>query len=312
MSLWTYASTFLLFPTPANTAGAAFSAVGENRLLSADQFEKIWGAFFFGEKSQSPLCGSPRETGQSDSYWMERDAFLVHMRGFRPSLCKQEAWFVASMRLDPCRLRLGRENKTQKDVHACSRSGEFNEVRFVLQPVEKTDRGYIFPDAALHLAYSIPNLKETAKVWRSSTPSRVISFVKEHGRPTEASLFLGGAGVERWTFARLKFSAGTWLRDALPHGGFYESLTDADLSASGQIRTQRPAGEQKFTDAQLLNPLQINPLQGSCISCHLAGRERSSRLFRQLGWGLSGENVVSDRVRAEAEFAARELNIFNK
>jgi len=312
MSLWTYASTLLVFPTPANNAGAAFSAVGQNRLLSSDQFDKIWSAFFFGEKSQSPLCGSPRETGHTDSYWMERDAFLVHLRGFRPSLCKQEAWFVASMRLDPCRLRLGRENKSVKDVHVCSRGGEFNEVRFVLQPFEKTDRGYIFPDAALHLAYLTSNLKETAKIWRSSPPSRLITFVKKHGRPTEAALFLGGAGVERWTFARLKFSSGTWMRDALPHGGFYESLTDAELSASGQVRTRRPAGERKFTDAQLLKPLQINPLQGSCISCHLAGREPSARVFRQLGWGLSGENVVSDRTRAEAEFAAHELNIFSK
>jgi hypothetical protein len=122
------------------------------------------------------------------------------------------------------------------------------------------------------------------------------------------SLFLGGAGLERWTFARVVFSRGQWTRDRLAHGGYYESFSDADLG-TGVVRTQRPAGEETLAAHDFLNPLRVHPLQGSCAACHLAERGSAERIFRQLGWGLAGESIISQRVRAEANLAAKELQL---
>lgn len=223
-------------------------------------------------------------------------------------MCRPEAWFVSSMRIDPCRLRLESENKTRADIHKCSREGKFSEIRFVLQPIEKTDRGPVFPDVALHLSYSLADLKDAARIWRAGKTEEIISYVKTKGEPNDVSLFLGGAGLERWTFARVIFFGKKWMRDRLPHGGYYESLSDAELGG-GVVRTLRASNEPQLSDSELLKPLSIHPLQGSCVSCHLAGRGRSSRIFRQLGWGLAGEPLVSERVRAEAVFAAKELQL---
>jgi hypothetical protein len=213
--------------------------------------------------------------------------------------------------MDPCRIRLEKENSTVSGIEKCSQDGKFKEVRFVLQPVEKTDRGYVFPDVALHVAVSLPALEKVAGVWRTASSAQIVSMVRRYGVWNDVALFIGGAGLERWTFARVKFNKGVWNRDALAHGGYYESISDVEADG-GSVRTARPENEPKLDEAQLMNPLAINPLQGSCIQCHLAEKDRPVRLFRQLGWGLSGEFVVSRRVKAEAEFSARELNILAK
>lgn len=312
MEPWTAAATLILFTSPAGRqtdqfGDAPLPAVGPRELLSTNEFERLWSVFF-AEKSSSSRCGLPQSLEKSDAHWINLDSFLVEKRGFRKSICKPQSWYVAAMRIDPCRLRVGQENKTIAEIESCSRGGVYSEVRFVLQAVEKTERGFIFPDAALHLSFSIPRMASLAKKWRQKKPLEIISEIKNTGRWNDASLFLGGAGLERWTFARARFEAGQWKKDVLPHGGFFESLSDADLHPSS-VRTQRPQNESKFSTTQLLAPLQINPLQGSCVDCHLADSKRPPRLFRQMGWGFQGESVVSARVQAESFFAARELEV---
>lgn len=314
MSVWSAASTLVLFSPPTlqieKQKTAALPAVGEQRVLSAGEFSSVWRAIFSLD-AKSPECGAAKDLRKSDSAWIAQDAFLVQLRGFRPSICKAEAWYVASMRLDPCRTRLERANKSSADVHTCSQQGKFSEVRFVLQPAEKTDRGYVFPDAALHVAITITNLKKVMNAWRSQTPEQLIKLVKVNGKFNDVSLFIGGSGLERWSFARVINSAGAWQRDRLAHGGYYESLSDAELNAV-VAKTQRPKGEKVFLSEEFLSPLKVHPLQGSCIECHIAEQGRPTRLFRMFGWGLAGEPVVSARVRAEAEFAAKELQILEK
>lgn len=315
MSVWTAASTLILLSPPGASSNTAKNtsvvpAIGESQLLSKSDFDSLWQTFF-DEPMSFPKCGSPKELQGSDAHLIERDSFLVQLRGFRSSICSIESWFVASLRIDPCRVRLGKENKSLKAIQKCSEQGKFSEVRVVLQPVEKTDRGNIYPDVALHLAYTIPEFSKLSRIWNSSSPNELIAKLRKDGIWNDASLFLGGAGLERWTFARALFEKGRWRRDKLPHGGFFESISDADL-VGGSTRTQRPSNERSLTRAQILKPLLTHPLQGSCVSCHLAEDNRPARLFRQLGWGLSGEEVVSARVKAEAEFAARELNVIEK
>lgn len=317
MSAWTAASTLILLSPPGLTSPTAknttfLPAIGDAQLLSKPEFESLWQTFF-AEPIASPRCGSPRELQGSDAQLIEQDSFLVQLRGFRSSICSTDSWFVSSLRIDPCRIRLGKENKSLKDIQKCSLQGKFSEVRVVLQPVEKTDRGNIYPDVALHLAYTVPEFSKFSRIWNSSTPKEIIGKLRKDGIWNDASLFMGGAGLERWTFARARFAEGQWTRDRLPHGGFFESISDADLVGKS-VKTKRPSHEnaQTLTQAQLLNPLLTHPLQGSCVSCHLAEINRPVRLFRQLGWGLSGETIVSTRVKAEAEFAARELNLIQK
>lgn len=333
MGVWAASATMILLPPPdpkfdrfakpaqplrrvrSNSGSVAVDsisqpAVGPNQLFSSEEFSALWSSFFSGTMADSS-CGKPLELKGSDQQLIAEDRFLVRLRGFRESVCRAESWYISAMRMDPCRIRLEKENSTASDIEKCSKDGKFKEVRFVLQPVEKTDRGLVYPDVALHVAVSLPALERVASVWRTASSEQIVSMVRRHGAWNDVSLFLGGAGLERWTFARVKFNKGVWHRDALAHGGFYESISDAEADG-GSVRTARPENELKLDDRQLMNPLAINPLQGSCIQCHLAEKGRPVRLFRQLGWGLSGEFVVSQRVKAEAEFSARELNIMAK
>lgn len=337
MSGWTAAATLVLFSPPSATDARVVPAVGPQGIFSAEEFSKLWLSFF-GESASpamnpsaaalkpttatlratpSPvsqarsLCGGVKEIGQSDAHWIARDGFLVHLRGFRSSVCEPKSWFVASMRLDPCRVRLNKENKTKSEVQRCAQAGKFSEVRVVLQPVEQTDRDPIFPDAALHVAFSIPDFSTFADRWRKESPQALLTQIKQKGRLNDVSLFLGGAGLERWTFARIVPEGARWRLDRLPHGGFFESISDADVSGT-VVKTPRPVGERALSTDELHDPLKIHPLQGSCIECHLADKQRPVRQFRQLGWGLQGESVISRRVLAEAEFAARELNVLSQ
>lgn len=314
MSVWSAASTLFLFSPPTTQIQkqqpAAVPAVGAQRVLSAGEFSSVWRALFNSD-ADSPQCGAAKDLRKTDAAWIAEDAFLVQLRGFRSSICKAQAWYVASMRLDPCRTRLSRENKSSAEIDKCSQKGKFSEVRFVLQPAEKTDRGYIFPDAALHVAFTITDQKKLMNAWRSRAPEQLIKLVRENGKFNDISLFISGGGLERWSFARIVHSDGVWQRDRLAHGGYYESLSDADLN-SEVVKTQRPKSEREFSPADFLNPLMVHPLQGSCIGCHVAEQGRPARLFRLFGWGLAGEPVVSARVRAEAEFAAKELQILDK
>ncbi|MEN9809529.1 MAG: hypothetical protein RLZZ488_1096 [Pseudomonadota bacterium] len=314
MSVWSAASTLVLFspPTPQvqKQQPPAPPTVGAQQVLSTAEFSSVWRALFASE-AESSDCGAAKDLRKSDEAWIAQDAFLVQLRGFRSSICKAQAWYVASMRLDPCRMRLNRENKSSADIHSCSQNGKFSEVRFVLQPVEKTDHGYIFPDAALHVAFTVTDLKKIMKAWRSQTPEQLIKLVRDNGKFNDISLFIGGGGLERWSFARIAHTDGIWKRDRLAHGGYYESLSDAELN-SVAVKTQRPKSEKEFSPAEFLNPLKVHPLQGSCIGCHVAEQGRPARLFRMFGWGLAGEPVVSARLRAEAEFAAKELQILEK
>lgn len=338
MFTWTAAATLIIFAPPfevaqsrpaENSSGkndlyspmpAAPRAVGEGALLSSLEFDSVWNGLF-GMPSADLACGRPRKITGLDSDLLRQDAFLVRERGFLPELCDPKSWFIASVRLDPCRVRRGRENTERDALQSCSQNGKYSEVRFVLQPVLRHDRGHFFPDAALHFAFSLNDISQVAQLWQNVvSKSAKFNWMGEHSivqkirklsRPHDVSLFLSGPGLERWTFARLVFKNGGWIKDALSHGGYHESLSDAELNSPG-IRTLRLAAEHKFTSAEFLDPLQTTPLQGSCVGCHLAERNRAARNFRQFGWGLSGEVVVSERTRAEAVFAARELQVLTQ
>jgi hypothetical protein len=298
----------------------AVPAFGAGALFSVDDFERVWTALY-GESPHLPSCGQPKVVTGSERALVEADSFLVAMRGFLPELCKADSWYVSSMRLDPCRIRLGKENHSLADVQRCAQDGKFSEIRFVLQPVLKHDRGFFFPDVALHAAFSFRNFSKAISIWESwnssepksrwKRPQGFFEAVRRHSFPNDVSLFISGAGQERWTFARVINNGRQWTKDKLFHGGFHESLTDAEPDSVG-LRTSPATGVRVFSQREFLEPLSSTPLQGSCIGCHLAPPGRAARAFRHFGWGLAGEPVVSARVFAEAEFASRELKFFGK
>lgn len=290
-------------------------AFGSNGLLKSDEFEQIWMALF-DSSPKDASCGRPHKLQGSDSDLIRVDSFLVRDRGFLPELCRPESWFVASARIDPCRLRSRVVNRSVSDILRCSKDGKYSEIRFVFQPVVKHDRGSFFPDAALHVAFSITDREPLKSAWRelvdkndNGLSKNFFKLIRTHARFNDASLFISGRGLERWTFARANFNQGLWIKDQLAHGRLHESLSDADLE-SGSVRTSFAEHRAKFSDSDFLDPLRTHPLQGSCVSCHLAQKGRPDRLFRQLGWGLSGEGIVSERVRSEAHYAAQELNLW--
>ncbi|MEN9528528.1 MAG: hypothetical protein RI932_401 [Pseudomonadota bacterium] len=295
-------------------------AFGAGALHDLSEFEQVWTALF-AESPYSSGCGHPKALTGSDRALLESDSFLVALRGFTPELCKPVSWYVASVRLDPCRIRLGHENKTRAEVESCAQDGKYSEMRFILQPVLKHDRGFFFPDAALHSSFSFKDFRKALEIWdvwteRSSeirwkNPQHFFQAVRKHAKPNDVSLFISGPGQERWTFARVVAGAKDWKKDKLAQGGFHESLTDADLSAVG-LRTPPSTGSKVFSAAEFLDPLKTTPLQGSCVGCHLAPPGRAARVFRHFGWGLAGEPVISSRVLAEAAFASREIQMLKK
>ncbi|MFZ9519054.1 MAG: hypothetical protein ACO3A4_01120 [Silvanigrellaceae bacterium] len=330
MGVWAASATMMLLPPPDAThirhnmpntfsrqadASAirvpvgpnALPVIGANRLFTKDEFNQLWSTFF-SSPINSPDCGKPLDLKGSDRKLIAEDLFLVKLRGFRESICNPESWYISAMRIDPCRIRVLKENRSRSAIKSCSMNGKFQELRFVLQPVENTDRGLVFPDVALHVALSFGKFEQILKVWRDARPEKIVSAARRLGVWNDVALFLGGAGLERWTFSRVKFVEGKWQQDRLAHGGFHESLSDAEADGTS-VQTDRPADEPRLSDVQLMNPMLINPLQGSCIQCHLADKNRPVRVFRQLGWGLSGEPVVSARVLKESRFSASELNI---
>jgi hypothetical protein len=337
MGLWLAPATLLLFLPPSGTGAEnpslksfdaqranatvmpMWPAVGKQGILSAVEFSDVWHAFF-GDLPTDARCGSILATSGSDAELIKMDAFLVKERGFSGLLCDPQSWYIASARLDPCRVRAGAPNRDSAAVLSCAQKGKYSEIRFVLQPVGHHDRGVYFPDAALHLAFSIDPQGTLVPLWKNVLQSEakettlkfsaLLDALKHDAKRNDASLFISGAGLERWTFARIQFENGRWRRDPLFHGSFYESISDAD-AVSGQTRTSLPEREAARDASEFLNPLKVHPLQGSCVGCHLAERGRPVRLFRQLGWGLQGEPVVSSRVRAEAELSAGELNLFS-
>jgi hypothetical protein len=314
MTSWTAASTFILLTAPQTPSAQAIPAIGaeSHNLFSLRAFDHLWRSFF-GTSLSDSSCGLPQRIDADDAKIISNDEFLVHLRGFRKSICKSSAWHVASMRIDPCRIRQKTENKNVVDIKKCSLNGKFSEVRFVLQPVEETDRGPIYPDAAMHVAFSLHDIMKFKEIWtqKRKKPQELIAAVKKYGRLNDVSLFISGGGLERWSFARVVFSNGHWTQDKLAHGGFFESLSDADGKLS-LVRTPPRSADSRFTQDDFLNPLRVSPLNGSCLSCHLTDSDKGLRQFRQLGWGLSGEPVASRRLLAEAEEAAKELNILDK
>ncbi|MBM3382805.1 MAG: hypothetical protein FJY29_10230 [Betaproteobacteria bacterium] len=295
-------------------------AFGARAVFDVKEFERIWTALF-GESPNAPGCGQPKRLTGSDRALIDADAFLVAVRGFSPELCKPEAWHVAAMRLDSCRVRQAKENNTKQEIHRCAQDGKFSEIRFVLQPVLQHDRGNFFPDAALHVAYSFKDFTKAIALWRSwsdgatavrwRNPQGFFDSVRKNGTPNDVSLFISGLGQERWTFARVVAGHENWIKDRLDRGVMHESLTDADPGAVG-MRTPPTAGGKEFSADEFLDPIKVTPLQGSCVGCHLAPPGRAARMFRHFGWGLAGEAVISARVLREAEFSARELQILEK
>lgn len=294
------------------------AAVGPDALLTDEEFSQIWSSFF-GYPPSDPECGHSMESDGQDDSLIDGDMFLVKTRGFRREICSPAAWQVASLRIDPCRKRRDHENHSKAQILECSEGGRYFEVRYVLQPIVKTRIGTIFPDAALHLSFTLlePNLAAKSWLdWRSmAVPARGEQFkdlmnqLRLKSRFNDAALMVAGAGLERWTFARSLFQNGTWKLDKLSHGGHFESITDASLTSSS-YRTKHPEISVAPTSADLLSPMRIRPTDGSCISCHLADGNRPVRQFRQLGWGLQGEPIVSKRLLAEGRFSAKELQIF--
>ena len=319
-TVWTAAATFVLFSPPDPLAGKetakSFSAA-HGSILSDSEFDSLWKAFF-NTSYRDRDCGMPKNLANDDAQLMAQDAFLVNVRGFNREICQAQRWWISSLRIDPCRVRHGKANQSSQDVEKCSQDGRYKEIRFVLQPVVQTDRGAIFPDAALHLALSLKNFSASAPLWREAILQfkagkierliQLLQEVRQHGVWNDASLMVAGAGLERWSFARVLWRDGVWQRDKLSHGGFYESISDADAKHPN-VRTARPANEASKSSADFLNPLKTTPLQGSCVGCHLANPQTPSRQFRQLGWGLSGEPVLSKRAASELELAAQELNL---
>lgn len=335
MWIWTAPSTLLLFLPPAERPAdkrifenlevqgksssllQAWPAVGRQGVFTAAEFATVWRVFF-GARPEDGSCGAVHSISSSERELIHADAFLVKERGFSRSLCDPQAWFIASARIDPCRLRMGEMSGDAAAVSRCAQGGKYSEIRFVLQPVGRHDRGAFFPDAALHVAFSIDPRGRVARAWKTLVRgsrkesgarfSEFLSVLKKESRRNDVSIFVAGAGLERWSFARVKFDGQQWQRDRLFHGGFHESISDADVS-QGQLRTALPEKESVFTASDFLDPLKVNPLQGSCVGCHLAEGGRPSRLFRLLGWGLEGEPVVSVRVQREAQQSAHELNL---
>ncbi|NBW83051.1 hypothetical protein EBR21_14980, partial [bacterium] len=155
-------------------------AVGRNRLFSGQEFSELWSSLFSG-KISDPGCGKPIELKGTDQQLIADDRFLVKLRGFRESICRPESWYISALRIDPCRVRLGKENSTVTEIEKCSQDGKFKEVRFVLQPVEKTDRGLVFPDVALHVAVSLPGLDKVSRFWKTGNIEQIVSMVRREG-----------------------------------------------------------------------------------------------------------------------------------
>lgn len=319
MSAWAALATVLVFPSP--TAGdKAVPAFGQHGVFSESVFNDLW-AVFFGGMPTSKQCSLVQDVTSTDRALIEQDRFLASSRGFDPILCKASSWYVSAMRIDPCRVRSHRPNDSRVAIKNCSNNGKFSEVRLVLQPVGRHERGYFFPDAAIHMSFSSFNLKMTASKWRrffyaNPTEPQNLSLhsVREVLKGLEhndAALMVSDVGQARWTFSRSVYEAGAWTKLRLEHGGFHESLSDADLSQK-TVRTGGNPMKPVRREGELMDPLKTHPLQGSCIECHLADTQRPSRSFRQLGWGLGGESIVSHRTLAEAIFAAGELAIVDR
>jgi hypothetical protein len=187
-----------------------------------------------------------------------------------------------------------------------------------LQPVGQHDRGYYFPDAALHVSFSASDMKATSQRWRqvfiaNQNSRRALSVeavqsVLRDLKENDAALMFADAGQARWTFARAEFVSGGWKKVPLAHGGLHESMSDAEISGQ-TTRTQTKSPIPRQSSDEMFDPLKTHPLNGSCIECHLADSQRPARAFRQLGWGLGGEKIVSRRTVEESRFSAAELNV---
>lgn len=316
MGAWTALATLALFQPPSPQASAV-AAFGANAVFTENSFNAIWQSFL-GELPSGHTCGRMRGVTANDAQLIAQDKLLVQERGFSDVLCNPKNWYVSALRLDPCRIRSGRSNQSRQDIEACARNSLFSEIRMVLQPVGHHDRGPFFPDAAVHLSFSIPKLELVAIRWRRLFGARAgVSKTVTAGdlksllrglNPHDAALLISDMGQSRWTFSRAEWLNGGWTRAQLDHGGLHESLSDAALQQP-TLQTDRPRASRAVSEGDLLDPLKTHPLQGSCIQCHLADKRRPARQFRHLGWGLAGEPIVSHRTHEEARFAAQELDI---
>lgn len=319
MGAWTALATLALLqpPSPQSKAVAAF---GANGVFTEHSFSEIWQSFM-DELPVAATCGRVRSVAASDARLIAQDKSLVQERGFSDVLCNPANWYVSALRLDPCRIRSGRGNRSQKDIVSCARNGLFSEIRLVVQPVGRHNRGLFFPDAALHLSFSIPKIELAASRWRQllgaqavgpqSVTAGSLKSLLTGLNPHDAALLISDMGQSRWTFSRAEWVNGRWSRVKLNHGGWHESLSDASLMPH-TLQTVRPNESVPSREEDLLDPLRTHPLQGSCVHCHLAGERRPARQFRHLGWGLSGESILSQRTLAEARFAAQELGILTR
>lgn len=318
MSAWGAAATLLVFPIPHGSEDGV-PAFGREGVFSESLFTELWSGFF-GAAPLAAGCGLVRDVGTSDEGLIGKDDFLAASRGMDKSLCQSSSWFVSGLRIDPCRLRSVKPNQTIHSIKKCSMNGRYSEVRVVLQPVGKHDRGVFFPDVAIHLSFSAPEMFDTASKWRQvflkkpdsasgqrlsvSNVKAVLSGLKEN----DAAVMISDAGLSRWSFARAEYHSGKWKKVPLEHGGLHESLSDAGIPAQ-TVRTKVKQLYPRLRKDEILDPLKTHPLRGSCIECHLADTSRAARAFRQLGWGLNGEPVVSRRTLKEALFSAKELSV---
>jgi hypothetical protein len=150
------------------TLNLAFKAVGSTQIVTDEEFAKIWSTLF-GISHNDPSCAQPKIDRFSDANLIDMDEFLVKIRGFRAEICNPKNWYLAAMRIDPCRNRKLHQNTDKAAIKNCSQLGIFHEVRFVLQPKIKTDRGCIFPDASIHLALRVENI---GNLWGYGKKSR--------------------------------------------------------------------------------------------------------------------------------------------
>lgn len=318
MGAWGAAATLLIFPTP-NGSEEGVPAFGRQGVFSESVFNELWSGFF-GAVPAAATCGLVRDVGTPDENLIGSDTFLAAWRGIDKSLCQSSSWYVSGLRIDPCRLRSVKPNKTIHSIKKCSLNGKYSEVRVVLQPVAQHDRGVFFPDAAIHLSFSSPEMFDTTLKWRqvflkklNSGPRQRISVgdvkaVLSRLKENDAAVMLSDTGLSRWSFARAEYHSGKWKKVPLDHGGFHESLSDASNSAKTSRTRVKPLNPRLDTN-EIFDPLKTHPLRGSCIDCHLADSTRPARVFRQLCWGLSGERVVSRRTLEEAIFSAQELSV---
>jgi hypothetical protein len=318
MSSWGAAATLLTFPAPIES-GPTIAAFGNEGVFSETVFNELWSGFT-DTTSLASRCAYVRNLTDSDETLIAQDSFLAVTRGIDKVLCKSDSWFVSGLRIDPCRVRSVRANLTMETIRECSQSGKFSEVRIVLQPIGRHDRGVFFPDAAIHMSFSSADMSDTASKWKrvflakkreglsfsAADIKSILDGLKEH----DASVMFSDAGLSRWTFARAEYRSGQWKKVPLAHGGLHESLSDAGTLRKF-VRTKVKQSQPKAGTREILNPLVTHPLNGSCVECHLADARQPARAFRQLGWGLSGEKVVSRRTAEEAIFSANELNVLD-